>query len=129
MIFRFFKGFIRKVGLVRLECAIFWLIEMIFARKSCTGEKKVLPLHSLNQNMVGLAQLVRASDCGSEGRGFEPRRSPFFIFLKRLLRFFCFSCYNKLYMRVGITTLIHKLLSPFKRYSLKITVRVLREEP
>lgn len=79
--------------------------------------------------MANVAQLVRASDCGSEGRGFEPRRSPFFIFLKRLLRFFCFSCYNKLYMRVGITTLIHKLLSPFKRYSLKITVRVLREEP
>ena len=87
MIFRFFKGFIRKVervrlvGLVRLECAIFfvrffWLIEMIFARKSCTGEKKVLPLHSLNQNMVGLAQLVRASDCGSEGHGFEPHIPP-----------------------------------------------------
>ncbi len=79
--------------------------------------------------MANVAQLVRASDCGSEGRGFEPRRSPFFTFLKRLLRFFCFSCYNKLYMRVGITTLVHKLLSPFKRYSLKITVCVLREEP
>ena len=87
MIFRFFKGFIRKVrlvrlvGLVRLECAIFlcdffWLIKMIFARKSCTGEKKALPLHSLNQNMVGLAQLVRASDCGSEGHGFEPHIPP-----------------------------------------------------
>ncbi len=79
MIFRFFKDFIRKVrlvGLVGLECAIFWLIEMIFARKSCTGEKKTLPLHSLNQNMVGLAQLVRASDCGSEGHGFEPHIPP-----------------------------------------------------
>ena len=85
MIFRFFKGFTRKVrlvrlvrlvGLVRLECAIFWLIEMIFVRKSCTGEKKALPLHSLNQNMVGLAQLVRASDCGSEGHGFEPHIPP-----------------------------------------------------
>ena len=81
MIFRFFKGFIRKVRLVRLECAIFFvrffgLIEMIFARKSCTGEKKTLPLHSLNQNMVGLAQLVRASDCGSEGHGFEPHIPP-----------------------------------------------------
>lgn len=29
--------------------------------------------------MANVAQLVRASDCGSEGRGFEPRRSPFFI--------------------------------------------------
>ncbi len=26
--------------------------------------------------MVGVAQLVRASDCGSEGRGFEPRYPP-----------------------------------------------------
>ena len=26
---------------------------------------------------VELAQLVRASDCGSEGRGFEPRIPPF----------------------------------------------------
>ena len=26
--------------------------------------------------MVRVAQLVRASDCGSEGRGFEPHRSP-----------------------------------------------------
>ena len=26
--------------------------------------------------MVGVAQLVRASDCGSEGRGFEPRCPP-----------------------------------------------------
>ena len=26
--------------------------------------------------MVSVAQLVRASDCGSEGRGFEPHLSP-----------------------------------------------------
>lgn len=26
--------------------------------------------------MVDVAQLVRASDCGSEGRGFEPHRPP-----------------------------------------------------
>ena len=26
--------------------------------------------------MVAVAQLVRASDCGSEGRGFDPRQSP-----------------------------------------------------
>ena len=26
--------------------------------------------------MVIVAQLVRASDCGSEGRGFEPHQSP-----------------------------------------------------
>ena len=28
-------------------------------------------------HMVGIAQLVRASDCGSEGRGFESRYPPF----------------------------------------------------
>ena len=28
--------------------------------------------------MVVLAQLVRASDCGSEGRGFEPHTPPFY---------------------------------------------------
>ena len=27
--------------------------------------------------MVVLAQLVRASDCGSEGRGFEPHIPPY----------------------------------------------------
>lgn len=28
--------------------------------------------------MVDVAQLVRVSDCGSEGRGFEPRLPPYF---------------------------------------------------
>ena len=28
--------------------------------------------------MVGIVQLVRASDCGSECRGFEPHYPPFF---------------------------------------------------
>ena len=27
-------------------------------------------------NMAGVAQLVRAPDCGSGGRGFEPHHSP-----------------------------------------------------
>jgi hypothetical protein len=31
---------------------------------------------SLPWDMVIVAQLVRASDCGSEGRGFESRHSP-----------------------------------------------------
>ena len=45
-----------------------------------------LPLHRLKEtapaerrNMVNVAQLVRASDCGSEGRGFEPHLSPLFV--------------------------------------------------
>lgn len=36
-----------------------------------------LSLHRLNKdNMVNVAQLVRALDCGSKGRGFEPHLSP-----------------------------------------------------
>ena len=30
----------------------------------------------MHKKMVVVAQLVRASDCGSEGRGFEPRFPP-----------------------------------------------------
>ena len=44
-------------------------------RKSCTKAKNLLLLPS-QIKMVIVAQLVRASDCGSEGRGFEPRFSP-----------------------------------------------------
>ena len=41
--------------------------------------------------MAGVAQLVRASDCGSEGRGFEPRYSPHFNSVVDVIRsvFFC----------------------------------------
>ncbi len=38
-------------------------------------KKKELTLHR-NSEMVSIAQLVRASDCGSEGRGFDPHCSP-----------------------------------------------------
>ena len=37
--------------------------------KQCT-------IFAVAKTMVIIAQLVRASDCGSEGRGFEPRFSP-----------------------------------------------------
>ena len=33
-------------------------------------------LQVMLNTMVGIAQLVRASDCDSEGRGFEPHHSP-----------------------------------------------------
>ena len=33
-------------------------------------------LCSAKNEMVSIAQLVRASDCGSEGRGFDPHCSP-----------------------------------------------------
>ena len=38
--------------------------------------------------MVSVAQLVRASDCGSEGRGFEPHYSP-----QKLYESTAFFCY------------------------------------
>ena len=38
-------------------------------------EKKCLPLHSLFKEHGSVAQLNRASDYGSEGCGFESRRS------------------------------------------------------
>ena len=56
----------------------------------------IIPIHLLflRPDMVTVAQLVRASDCGSEGRGFETPQSPkkprlirgfFIIFLKYML--------------------------------------------
>lgn len=39
-------------------------------------KKKVCTFAVLLQDMVSIAQLVRASDCGSEGRGFDPHCSP-----------------------------------------------------
>ncbi len=42
----------------------------------------------LQPKMVVVAQLVRALDCGSRGRGFEPRHPPIFsFFVKVLFRF------------------------------------------
>lgn len=39
--------------------------------------------------MVSLAQLVRASDCGSEGRGFDPHTSPSEDSHKRVFFYLC----------------------------------------
>ena len=35
--------------------------------------------------MEVVAQLVRASDCGSEGRGFEPHQSPQKLIIEKVL--------------------------------------------
>ncbi|GEM_PF-2019312 len=62
------------------------------------NKKIVVPLHSLKRNnlyeqanMVDVVQLVRASDCGSECRGFEshlpPKKSPA---SRKILRGFLF---------------------------------------
>ena len=54
------------------------------------SEKDVL-LHPKNQITVGVVQLVRAPDCGSGGRGFEPHLPPLGSTPTRLLKCF-FSC-------------------------------------
>ena len=42
--------------------------------------------------MVRIAQLVRASDCGSEGRGFESHFSPVRLSVKAAFFLFVFPC-------------------------------------
>ncbi len=42
----------------------------------CRFEKIALTLQCFKRKMVPLAQLVRASDCGSEGQGFEAPKAP-----------------------------------------------------
>ena len=47
-------------------------------KKSDFGKKASLVSFAiLIWDMEGIAQLVRASDCGSESRGFEPHYPPF----------------------------------------------------
>ena len=50
--------------------------------------------------MVVLAQLVRASDCGSEGRGFEPHTPPKTPDKKLFVR--SFLCPNRKYQKFKI---------------------------
>jgi hypothetical protein len=45
-------------------------------------EQRIYLYNFLKYFMVDIAQLVRASDCGSEGRGFETHFSP--VFLKKV---------------------------------------------
>ncbi len=47
--------------------------------ETLVDSKLMLTFASQNQKMVSIAQLVRASDCGSEGRGFETLCSPYLI--------------------------------------------------
>lgn len=52
--------------------------------------------------MVVLAQLVRASVCGTEGRGFEPHIPPQFLKAVQMGCFFCFGFSELLCERGGI---------------------------
>lgn len=42
-----------------------------------------IPIRPDNGHTVDVAQSVRASDCGSEGRGFEPHLPPKMVFERR----------------------------------------------
>ena len=65
------------------------------ARNIWWNKKNSVPLHPQNKNatnMVPVVQLVRASDCGSECRGFESHRAPFeSLVSQQLTRFFFLS--------------------------------------
>lgn len=54
--------------------------------------------------MVIVAQLVRASDCGSEGRGFETRLSPFKLESPEFSGLFL---WNKLSLNRSINFIMH----------------------
>ena len=47
--------------------------------------------HCEPKQMVIVAQLVRASDCGSEGRGFETRLSPLTLESPEVIQGFFYS--------------------------------------
>ena len=62
--------------------------------------------------MVGVAQLVRVSDCGPEGRGFDPHHPPSFLerrFSERL--FFCvyFNRSTKEHKKIFFSHKLHEL--------------------
>ena len=68
--------------------------------------------------MVAIAQLVRASDCDSEGRGFEPlwlpRNSPLkrgiFILAPLINLVFRLFCLTKHYWHYGVNIRLEELI-------------------
>ena len=56
-------------------CGAAWLARLIWDQE-VAGSNPVTPSF---YNMVGMAQLVSAPDCGSGGRGFESHYPPFFM--------------------------------------------------
>jgi hypothetical protein len=59
---------------------------MLKSNENMKGRFSPFKFYSLDlpSQMVVVAQLVRALDCGSRGRGFEPRHPPIFFFLLRI---------------------------------------------
>ena len=75
----------------RAKNAVFCGKMIFFGVSSCVVLYFVVPLHPSNDQMVRLVQLVRMSDCGSEGRGFESHISPPVIEKSACQRgFFCY---------------------------------------
>jgi hypothetical protein len=62
-------------------------------------------IFALAKQMVVLAQLVRALDCGSRGRRFEPGIPPLFQTLQETEGFFClYHFYNAWFFEIGNVT-------------------------
>ena len=57
--------------------------------------------------MVIVAQLVRASDCGSEGRGFETRLSPKITKLRGNSRLFLWFIFSRFGSRKEINIILN----------------------
>ena len=74
------KDFWQKNVTKTAVAAVILSSDAIFRRKFCTSRKSVLHLHSDRTPcpvyMVDVAQSVRVTDCGSEGRGFESHLPP-----------------------------------------------------
>lgn len=81
------KDFWQKNVTKTAVAAVILSSDAIFRRKFCTSRKSVLHLHSDRTPcpvyMVDVAQSVRVTDCGSEGRGFEPHLPPEKVFERR----------------------------------------------
>lgn len=68
------------------------ILSKFFRKNTCTNQKSVIPLQRKRKKMVRIAQLVRASDCGPEGRGFETHSSPFQSLSEFRKAFFIHNC-------------------------------------
>ncbi len=53
-----------------------YLIKRKLGIKKTFLDKRLAAFNLRDLVMAGVAQLVRASGCGSEGRGFDPHHSP-----------------------------------------------------
>jgi hypothetical protein len=60
-----------------------WISELMYLH-ICTFAHFHIYSLDLPSQMVVVAQLVRALDCGSRGRGFEPRHPPIFSLLLKI---------------------------------------------